>query len=603
MTFRRLSVQDADCFGDDMRALIRERIVSGFNSLTIFEKTLRLRGLLNPTSYEAHIEQLLPHTNEEWRFESLNEFLTSRGSARASRLALITGGPGKGKSPIAAALCRAKGVVIHAHHFANALGDPRSAELPMVMRTLAYQLGLMMTLDDLADSIDALPDELLAGALSDDATAAWEVLCAQLRAFVAAGKRPILLFDAIDEAPAAPEGAPSTNAVSEDVAPRSILELVCALGRLDAGAAGLSVIVTTRPEQVVLAPLWNVWSAGSSCLQSFAPEELRTTFTAQVRGIIQCGVSLAFLLRFTEEHVAPLGLNAATWEVVNHVIKPATVPPGSATGASRYAERLLRSEVGPPEVFVSHAFGNPFALVTEALRAHFSGRDPTQVFVWLDIFAVNQHEPGSELHGGDVLPFTLEKTRETCVILDRLGSVVLSRLWCLYEIGCTSPDRLVLLPPRDADLTNAAATVNARSATCSKPKDTPRMKLRIEQSHRSLEAFSDMLRLRLFSMLPSGDLAATHLLAALLAASARPTARALDAMGLYRARRQLPGWGRLFVERDGFVLVTHKRLEEWLSDAARVMLLDTGRALWAEHERRRLREDELMDFQRRPDQP
>jgi hypothetical protein len=365
-----------------------------------------------------------------------------------------------------------------------------------------------------------------------------------------------------------------------------MLELVCALGRLDGGAAALSVVVTTRPQERVLAPLRAAWSGGSACVSEFAPAALwppegTSQLDAAAAGVIAaCGVSLAFLTDFAARRVAPLGAGATTRDVVNLVVKPATGP-GLAT---RYADLLPREQVGSPAAFVSHAFDNRFSLLLDALTAHFAGDDAARVYVWLDIFAVNQHNPGADLYGGDVLQLTLAGAHTTCAVLDAQGCT-LSRLWCLYELGCTPPDRLVLLAPGcdAADLARAAARLDARAAQCGNPDDTARIGRRIQRRHRSLDAFSDMLRLRLFSMLPAGDPAPRRLLAALLAAPEPPTAAALHALGLYGARAHLPGWGRLFAERDCRLLSLHKGLADWLSAAARGELLRVGAALWAEH--------------------
>jgi hypothetical protein len=599
----RVTFSPPASLGDTRSLTIRQLAIE---PITVHQ-LVRLQLLLSPTSYERHITSILDtlpageHATP--RFEELCRFLTHDGGGgggaepRASRLALIAGGLGEGKSAVAAALWRAPHAV-HAHHFENALGDPRSAQLAVVLRALAFQLACRFPA---ARAVaEAQPDGVLAAALSGDAAAAWRVLRAQLRAV--AGERVVFLFDAIDEAP---EAAPAEGGDDEDndvPAPRSVLELVCALGRLEGGAAALSVVVTTRPEEArVLAPLRAAWSGGAARVHRFAPAHLRRpepgaaaplqASDAAVQAIAACGVSLAFLADFAARHVASLGDAATTRDVVQRVIKPATAGAGPGGGTMRYTDLLPPSAVGAPAAFVSHAFDNRFGLLTAALAAHFAGADPATVFVWLDIFAINQHDPGADLHGGDVLSLALGGARATCAVLDRRGHT-LSRLWCLYEIGCTPPGQLALLATdcgRD-DLAAAAAAISAQAAQCGDPRDTPRIHERIRRRHRSLAAFSDMLRLRLFSMLPppAGEAegeedAPRRLLAALVAAPAPPSAKALHAMRLYAARTRLPGWGHLFAERDGRLHSLHKGLQDWLSAEARQELLHAGRALWEEH--------------------
>ena len=56
---------------------------------------------------------------------------------------------------------------------------------------------------------------------------------------------------------------------------------------------------------------------------------------------------------------------------------------------------------GTDMFFCSHAFGNPFSLVVEALEAHFkaAGATAESVFVWLDIFGTPRKRPlGFSVH-------------------------------------------------------------------------------------------------------------------------------------------------------------------------------------------------------------
>ena len=48
-----------------------------------------------------------------------------------------------------------------------------------------------------------------------------------------------------------------------------------------------------------------------------------------------------------------------------------------------------------------------------------------------DIFTINQHDPGADLHGGDTLALTVKRSSAVLVVLDK-NAMPLSRLWCLY---------------------------------------------------------------------------------------------------------------------------------------------------------------------------
>ena len=76
----------------------------------------------------------------------------------------------------------------------------------------------------------------------------------------------------------------------------------------------------------------------------------------------------------------------------------------------------------------------------DSVSDFFAGAVATEVFLWLDIFAVNQHDAsGSELDGGMTLRNTVELAAHTLVVLERGSTLTLSRLWCLYEVGSAPP--------------------------------------------------------------------------------------------------------------------------------------------------------------------
>jgi tetratricopeptide (TPR) repeat protein len=86
-------------------------------------------------------------------------------------------------------------------------------------------------------------------------------------------------------------------------------------------------------------------------------------------------------------------------------------------------------ETSEPEAFVSHTWSRPFREMVTCLQQHFD----ENVYVWIDIFAVNQHtvdEEGSDL---EQLVDTVNDIPIAVVVVDPEG-VIFSRAWCLFEM-------------------------------------------------------------------------------------------------------------------------------------------------------------------------
>lgn len=117
------------------------------------------------------------------------------------------------------------------------------------------------------------------------------------------------------------------------------------------------------------------------------------------------GISLDFLVDFTWEHSA---WHMSTHDVVE-IIKSVTADTGKP-----YAHLLAPEQVGPPTIFISHAWQNEFGLVVAAARKYVSNEQQrlaakgsgeakqqlhrTTVFVWLDVFAITQHRGEAQAH-------------------------------------------------------------------------------------------------------------------------------------------------------------------------------------------------------------
>jgi hypothetical protein len=92
-------------------------------------------------------------------------------------------------------------------------------------------------------------------------------------------------------------------------------------------------------------------------------------------------------MKFVEEHkeeITPL----STQEVVTKIVIPAT-----RERKSRYVDLLPPEDVSLPTYFASHVWSAPFLDLVYALKYYIDGmhENTAGVFVWIDIFAVNQH--------------------------------------------------------------------------------------------------------------------------------------------------------------------------------------------------------------------
>ena len=178
-------------------------------------------------------------------------------------------------------------------------------------------------------------------------------------------------------------------------------------------------------------------------------------------------VSLQFLLEFCEKVVRPYRPTMTVKEVVDEIIKPATKDRDCS-----FIDQLRPNMYVVPHAFISHAFGNPFTIIVESLKSYFKDAIFSEVYVWIDVFIINQHRPGDDLHDGLTLKATIEVSGSVVVCLDK-NTLPLFRLWCLYEIGSTPIEKLVLLTHGfDAsELGQAYAKIDSNTADCWEQSD------------------------------------------------------------------------------------------------------------------------------------
>jgi hypothetical protein len=83
---------------------------------------------------------------------------------------------------------------------------------------------------------------------------------------------------------------------------------------------------------------------------------------------------------------------------------------------------ILPSEyVSTPTYFASHVWSSPFVDLVQSLKYYIDGEhEKEEVFVWIDIFAVNQHrDSGNQASDLNGLHVALQKSAKTIVCMDR----------------------------------------------------------------------------------------------------------------------------------------------------------------------------------------
>ena len=145
------------------------------------------------------------------------------------------------------------------------------------------------------------------------------------------------------------------------------------------------------------------------------------------------GVSLQFLLDLKSE-VEVWHPNATTRMVAMQMVKPYT-----AQEKCRYYELMSAEDVGQPTYFVSQMQDAGFCGLVDAIHSHLRNADPRHVYVWLDLFAINQHTLAAEL---PFLDASLLGTKAGTLMVLRGPSgaeeTPLGRAWCVLELGRTT---------------------------------------------------------------------------------------------------------------------------------------------------------------------
>ncbi|GAX76256.1 hypothetical protein CEUSTIGMA_g3700.t1 [Chlamydomonas eustigma] len=218
----------------------------------------------------------------------------------------------------------------------------------------------------------------------------------------------------------------------------------------------------------------------------------------------ECAVSIDFLLRFAADHP---DTSLTTADIVMKIIKPATEP-----RKCRFAdltEVVLPSDVREPDFFVSHCWAARFHNLVALVCSHLEGADPKQMFVWLDIFAVNQHGGPDQVRDLANLKEAVVRSEGTLLILDHVVSP-LERVWCLYEIWHTINAKgvnglhMIIPEMASSEMFHTFQNIDISKAQATVPADRERILASIEQeSPAGLRRLNSTLQL-LMILKPSG---------------------------------------------------------------------------------------------------
>eukprot|EP01035_Chromulina_nebulosa_P025888 gene25888-33841_t len=188
----------------------------------------------------------------------------------------------------------------------------------------------------------------------------------------------------------------------------------------------------------------------------------RSGFTTMESISHKC-LTLEFLIGFYKEIIEPVDPKMRTKRVADKLIKPYTKNKGGslmdAVMPFIYVEQL--------SAFIIHSHDNEFALLVNSLQKYFKDDEPSEIFINIDIFTIDQNNVFGDLRDGLTLKDTIENSAAVLVVLDQ-EAIPLTRLWCLYEIGSTPIEKLTLLTHGlDKSLLARAFTmINANNAKC-----------------------------------------------------------------------------------------------------------------------------------------
>ncbi|KAG2487965.1 hypothetical protein HYH03_013405 [Edaphochlamys debaryana] len=293
--FRSIDVDAAKATVLSDKAMILDDIRAKHGSTTAFNAKLKLRFLLDPLDSKPDLLALAARAGSDPGVWDLGPVAQWLAQPAAPQIALLTAGPGTGKSTISAVLCMGPeaaaeaaaaaeageapnrpstaaprrpsaagagarpatpgkgGVAVHAYHFCKYSDARRQASDPVrVVKTLAYQLAhALPALQPYYCALD--PGTLMQ--LNQPDAAARELLLIPLQQY-ARGQQVLLVLDALDEADKAPPpshaGGPATPSAPSAL-DNKVLQLL--LHQLSLLPSCVRILATARPDKHLTEPL------------------------------------------------------------------------------------------------------------------------------------------------------------------------------------------------------------------------------------------------------------------------------------------------------------------------------------------------------------
>lgn len=172
------------------------------------------------------------------------------------------------------------------------------------------------------------------------------------------------------------------------------------------------------------------------------------------------GVSLSCIQSFRRAHAALIDAGETTTDICERAVKPMTER--ASTSLAAVLRRIGATDedgrpfIGVATVFISHAWRYRFCDLLDAVEAFIRSQpSPHETYVWLDLFANDQHNAPSlpQLWWRQTFRCAIETIGHTCVVLSPWEDPIpLKRAWCLWEVLCTINGNVPLtvqLPPKE----------------------------------------------------------------------------------------------------------------------------------------------------------
>ena len=97
------------------------------------------------------------------------------------------------------------------------------------------------------------------------------------------------------------------------------------------------------------------------------------------------------------------------------------------------------SKIGKATVFISHAWKYKFMDLLSALKHHFRNENDDDVYIWFDLFSVNQHisdKVDPDWWNKSFMNAVKEIGHVVLVLSPWQNPIPFTRAWCLWEIYC-----------------------------------------------------------------------------------------------------------------------------------------------------------------------